>query len=183
MTINRQLLPANNSIDQDEIATPSLITPLHVQDRETSKVAGAPRAWRKMTHLESSYQQERLGAKDSGIARDRFDAGNQYTKLWDCAQSAGRDSTASFDAGGYGGSGLPLTEAQASAIQRLVRIEMHLGRNDRAIIRGVCAFGDSPLQAMQRASLSHDVRVSARLCEALDALLDAMERTAKSKKR
>lgn len=174
-------IPANDY--GDETQTPSIITPLHVQDVETSKVAGAPRAWRRMQQLEAAYKQERLGAVDSNVARDRYAAGSLYTKLWDCAQSAGRDSTQNFGSGGYGGSGLPLTEAQRSAIRRLVAIEMHLGQRDRTIIRAVCALGYSPAEAMDQAKLGKDTRVTPRMCEALDALADAVDRTQKSRPR
>lgn len=169
---------------EEEIASPVLITPLHVQDRTLSKVAGSPQGWRKMSVIEHAYEHERLGAKDSNGARDRLSAATFFTKIWDCAQKAGRDSTASLNAGGYGGSGLPLTEAQQSAIRRLVAIEMHLGRNDRMIVRGVCAWGYTLNEAVHDlAKLQRDTRVSGRVCEALDALADAIERTAKSARR
>lgn len=180
-------MPANarNAVQapaDDCIQTPSRITPLHVCDRETSKVAGAPRAWRKLTELEDAYRLDRLGPQDSNDARSRLCAGATYTKLWDAAQSPGRDSTAAFDFVG-GGQGLPLTEAQRAAISRLVAIEMHLGQRDRTIIRAVCGTGHTPAQAMVLACLPKDTRTSARLCEALDALADAVDRTAKSKRR
>ena len=175
----REAAPIEND---DEIQGPVLVTPLHVQDRETSKVAGAPRAWRKLTQLQYAYKHERLGAIGSKDALRRLDAGETFNHLWNCAQSAGRDSTAGFDAGGCMGCGIPVGEAQARAIQRLVRIEMRLGGNDRTIVRSVCALGYTPAEAMVRAKLGNDTRVTARLCEALDCLADACERTAKSKR-
>jgi len=165
----------------DEIQAPSVITELHVQDRETSKVAGAPRAWRKLTHLEAAYQQERLGARDSAEARSRFVAGSEYTRLWDTAQSAGRDSTAAFDSGRCMGSGLPLTLAQTDAIRRLVSIDLHLGLRDRAIMRAL-ATGHSFAEAIGFAKLCKDTRVTARICESLDAVSDALDRTEKRKR-
>lgn len=175
--------PLSAEDDQtDEVQSPSLITELHVQDRETSKVAGAPRAWRKMQQLEAAYLQERLGARDGKDARRRLEAGSAFTRLWDTAQSAGRDSTAAFDFAG-GGQGLPITEAQQAAIRHLVAIEMHLGQRDRTIIRAVCAWGHSPAEAIVLAKLESDTRVTARFCEALDALADALDRTAKSVRR
>lgn len=173
---------AKDYIECDAIEAPVLITPLHVQDRETSKVAGAPKGWRKLEPLEAAYAQDRLGPKDSNAARDRYDAGRMFTRLWDASQSAGRDSTQAFDFCG-GGQGVPLTLAQQSAIRRLVAIELHLGVRDRTIIRGVCAYGHNPSEAMELAKLGRDTRVTPRLCEALDALCDAIERTAKSGKR
>lgn len=175
----QKLKVADMEIPAEEIATPSRITPLHVQDRETSKVAGSPRAWRKMQQLEAAYLQERLGARDSNDARNRYAAGNQYTVLWDCAQSAGRDSTAAFDFAGCRGSGGSLGEAQRAALARLVRIEMHLGARDKIIVRAVCALGHSLSEAIALANLGKDVRVSSRVCEALDALADAIDRTAR----
>lgn len=179
MTTPRKGSPAPANDDHEIVQTPSRITPLHVLDRETSKVAGAPRAWRKMPMLEAAYTQSRLGDKDSHDARKRYNAGTLYTELWDLSQKAGRDSTASFDGRGGMGSGGPLGEAQAAAIQRLVATEMHLGQNDRTIVRAVCAFGYSPIEAMAQACLCKDTRVSARLCEAMDALADALDRTEK----
>lgn len=174
----------DNARQEDEVLAPILLTPLHVQDRTLSKVAGSPQGWRKMSIIEHAYQHERLGEKDSNAARDRLSAAVFFTKIWDCAQKAGRDSTASLNAGGYGGSGAPLSEAQQSAIRRLVAIEMHLGRNDRMIVRGVCAWGYTLNEAVHDlAKLQRDTRVSGRVCEALDALADAIERTAKSAKR
>lgn len=174
-------VPANVANCDEEIQTPSRITELHVQDRETSTVAGAPRAWRKRSQLENAFELERLGPKDSGAALQRLSAGMSFTQLWDTAQSAGRDSTAALDGAG-GGGGTPLPERVRGAIQRLVQVELHLGRNDRTIIRSVCAYGFTPVEAMARCGLSNETRVTARLCEALDALVDAFERTAKSKR-
>jgi hypothetical protein len=67
--------------------------------------------------------------------------------------------------------------AQQSALGRLVAIHKHLGERDRIIVESVCAFGYSPSEAIGFAKLGKDTRVSARLCEALDALADAIERT------
>lgn len=179
---NAQPEPAND--DQiDAIQLPSLITQLHVQERVLSKVAGSPLGWKKLTQLEQAYRQERLGAKDSKEARQRRAAGEEFTLLWDCAQSAGRDSTAVFDVGRCMGSGTPLSERQRDAISRLVQIEMHLGQRDRTIIRAFCAMGHSPAEAIALARLPNDTRVTARLCEALDALVDAIERTEKRGRR
>lgn len=176
-------MPAKNQqIADDSIQTPSRITPLHVCDRETSKVAGAPRAWRKLTEVEDAFRLDRLGDQDSNEARARLSAGLTYAKLWDCAQGRGQDSTQAFDFVG-GGQGIPLSEAQRAAIQRMVAIEMHLGERDRTIIRAVCGTGHTPAQAIALARLRSDTRVSARLCEALDALADAIDRTAKSRRR
>ncbi len=165
-----------------EIQTPSIITPLHVQDRETSKVAGAPKAWRKLTQIEIAFRQDRFGPQSSKDARDRLGSGQFYTKMWDTAQRAGKDSTEAFEFLS-GGQGLPITEAQQGAIRRLVAIELHLGQRDRTIIRAVCGSGHTPAEAMNAAKLPADTRVTARLCEALDALTDAIERTAKSRPR
>lgn len=177
----RKAVPADTT-PEEEIQTPSLITPLHRLNRETSTVAGAPRAWRKLTQIEHAYELDRLGPQDSGEARDRKSAGMTFQSLWDTAQAAGKDSTLQMDGGG-GGTGAPLGERQRDAIQRLVQIEMHLGLRDRTIIRAVCAYGHSPKEAMAQAKMPSDTRVTARFCEALDALLDAIERTEKRGRR
>lgn len=169
--------------DDESIQAPARLTELHVQERETSKVAGAPRAWSKLTPIELAYRQGRLGDLDSKDARSRLGAGCQYADLWARAQKAGRDCTAGFDVGRVMGSGVPLTEAQSAALARLVRVEMHLGPKDRMVIRAVCAWGHSPVEAMAMAKMPTDTRVSARLCESMDALADALDRTAKSRRR
>lgn len=167
--------------DWDDIQAPAIITPLHAQDRELSKVAGSPRAWRRMSQLEAAYMQERLGARDSNEARDRLQAGLVFTRIFDASQRGSRDSTEAF-AGESGGQRVAYTEAQGAALARLARIEAHLGERDKIICRAVLAFGHSPAQAMALARLGKDTRVSARFCEALDALADALERTAKSRR-
>src|SRR4051812_1261217 len=97
-------MPPKNTKQQEEapgleeIQEPAVITPLHVQTRNLSTAAGAPRAWRKMSQLEACYRQERLGTLRSKEAIDRLNAGVQYTKLWDLSHKGSRDSTAGFDA-------------------------------------------------------------------------------------
>lgn len=165
----------------EEIQGPAIITPLHIQTRETSTVAGAPRAWRKMSQLEACYRQERLGTLRSKEAIDRLNSGIQYTKLWDLSHKGSRDSTAGFDAAGGMGSGLPLTETQAEANRRLAAIDGHLGRKDLTILRSVLGRGNTPAEAIALAGISKEQRVTPRFCEALDALQDALDRTAKSR--
>jgi hypothetical protein len=160
----------------EAIQAPARIGAMHLQDRETSKVAGAPRAWRVSSQLEAAYRNGRLGATSSEDARRRLGAGEQYTRLWDASVSGTRDSTAAFDFCG-GGLGVPLNEAQRAAIRRLVAIEMHLGYRDRTIVRAICAYGHTPSEAIALAKLPEDTRTSARVCESLDALVDAIERT------
>jgi len=166
----------------DEIQGPAIVTPLHAQDRATSKVAGAPLAWRKRSQLEVAFQAERLGARDSSAALARLDAGNFYAQLYDASQSPSRDSTEAFDCTGTVHR-MPYGEAQANAVRHLVAIEMRLGERDKIIARSVCWFGYTPAEAIVRARLPRDTRVSARLCESLDALADAIERSSKRLKR
>lgn len=168
--------PAN---DDQPIQGPAVITQLHVQDRETSTVAGAPRAWRRLSQLEHAYHLERLGARDSGEARDRLDAGRTFTTIWDAAYSAGSDSTQAIGSPGVFRK-LPFSERQREALRRLAAIELHLGVRDITILRAVLAHGHSPKEAIALARLCKDTRVTARFCEALDSLADAIERTEKS---
>jgi hypothetical protein len=158
---------------------PAIITNLHRQDRAVSKVAGASRAWRKLSHLQAAYWQERLGPKDSGTARDRLASGNFYTELWDGCQRGSRDSTDRFEIGRQS-QGEAMSEAQRCVLSRLVAIERALGERDRIIVRAVCGMGHSPSDAIALAKVPKDTRVSARLCEALDALGDAIMRTRKN---
>jgi|SRR5215831_3931350 len=183
MSINgaqKRGMPTNAADPLDETQAPAVITDLHVRDRATSKAAGSPLAWRKRSQIQMAFDQERFGARDSQDALRRFDAGTFYTKLYDASQMAWRDSTAGFESTGSGDR-MPYGEAQGIALARLAAIERHLGKNDLTIGRAVCWYGYSPAEAIRRARLPDDTRISARLCECLDALADAIERTAKSK--
>lgn len=166
-----------------EVVAPAVITPLHVQDVETSKVVGSPRAWRKLTVMQQAYRQGRLGPIKSECALARVDAANQYTDWWFSSQRASRDSTALLLAGRCGGKGEPASETVREAQARISAIENHLGRNDRAIVRSVCVMGHTIAEAMVVAGLPKETRVSPRLIEAMDALIDAIERTDRRNRR
>lgn len=161
--------------DDDVVIGPAIVTPLHRQDRPTSKVAGAAVAWRKMSHLDRCYEELRLGPRDSELAHRRYSAGKSYTAMWDASQSPSRDSTAALDGAG-GGSGTPLAERQRTAFQSLALVEAELGIRDRTILRAVLRDGYSPAEAIRLARLCNDVRVTSRWCEALDAVADAIEK-------
>ena len=166
--------PAAQEQDPDQLAGPAIITPLHVQDRHLSKVAGTPRGWRKRTPLEAYYDQGKLeGGNGKYDARTRKEAGTAYTALWDTAQSAGRDSTQAINLSrGTGGAGI--SHSQSDAIRSLIAVESHLGQRDRAIIRSVCGCGDEPHEAIAKISPDYTKATSARFRESLDALADAL---------
>lgn len=165
-------------IDPDEAAVqaPAVITPLHVRDRETSIVAGSPKGWRKWTPLEAAYEQGKLaGGNPRFDAARRFAAGQEYAKLWDTAQSSGRDSTQALNVSRGGGSGLPMTQAQADAVRALVAIESRMGQRDRVIIRMVCGHGHFPSEAVALVSAGYMKATTPRFQEALDALVEAID--------
>jgi hypothetical protein len=155
---------------------PAVITPLHRKDRVISPVTGAPRAYRKLSPLEATYQKGQLGGgADRYLAQDRFDAGMRYAGLFDLAQVSGRDSTQAMNLNGGSSTSLTLPQAQIDAIRELVSVESHLGERDRRIVRMVCGLGEWPSKAVAAVSADYERATVPRFKEALDALIEAFE--------
>jgi hypothetical protein len=155
-----------------------VVTPLHRQDRELTKVAGSPKAWSKWTPHEAAFNQGKLSGGNGYTPEARFMAGQRYAEVWDAAQSAGRDSTQAQNISrGFGGGSI--SQAQSDAIKALVAIDSHMGQRDRIIIRMVCGEGYFPSEAVRLACGDYKDTVSARYREALDALVDAVEEARK----
>lgn len=174
--VSRNLPVASAASAPEVVVGPSKVTELHALDRPTDKRPGAPMAWRKLSHLQAAFEQSRLGPMDSDAAHRRRWAGETYTRLWDTAQSPGRDSTQQMDGAGGTVNGMPVSIRQHEAFQKLFALENALSPNDKTIVRAVCGTGHSPAEAMKLARLNSDTRVSARLCEALDSLANLCEK-------
>lgn len=154
----------------DGVEAPAIITPDHVRDRVISPVAGAAKAWRKLSPLEQAYARGQL-AGGAVSAAQRFEAGQRYAAIFAACESKGRDSTQALNVSrSYGAA--PLGMGQRAAMEKLRAIESAMGTNDAAIVRGVCGEGFTPAEAV-RAACGDGYRDAtlARFREALDCLV------------
>ncbi len=146
----------------------------YVRDRVLEKRAGAKKGWRRRAPLEAAYEKGQLacGSKNHN-ALERFEAGQRYARLFRAAEKTGsRDSTDLEKVNGGAGAG-DLPPGQMRALKMLAAIEARLSDNDRRIVRSVCGFEVRPNVVICAISAMYKDRVSARLCEALDALMGA----------
>lgn len=150
---------------------PARIGEHHVQDRMISPVAGAAKAWRKLSPLEAAHARGQLaGGSNRFSAQQRFEAGQRYARLFLACESSGRDSTQLLNISrSYNGA--PLGESQRGAMEKLRAIHAAMGANDAAIVRLVCGEGCSPAEAVRRVcGDGYRDATLARFREALDGL-------------
>jgi hypothetical protein len=147
-----------------------------VQDRVLEKTAGAKKAWRARAPLVAAYEKGLLsGGSPAHTALERFEAGQNYACLWRVAEITGRDST-DLDRVMGGAAARDVPPRQMWAIRKLARIEEKLPVNDVRIIRAVCGYERKPSEIMREINPDYKDRVSARLCEALDSLVEVGRR-------
>jgi hypothetical protein len=160
-------------IPTDQPESPAVITRAHVRDRVVSPVAGASKAWRKLSPLEAAYAKGQLAGGSARLtAAQRFEAGQRYTAIFAACESQGRDSTQLLNVSrSYGGA--PLGLGQRAAMDRLRAVEAAMGANDTAIVRKVCGEGFTPAEAVRLVCGDYRDTVTARFREALDALAGA----------
>lgn len=154
-------------IDQPE--GPAVPRGDHVRDRIVSPVAGAARAWRKLSPLEAAYARGQL-AGGTHHASERLAAGQRYARLFAASESQGRDSTQLMNISrSYGGT--PLGENQRGALEKLRSLHAAMGANDAMIVRLVCGEGYTPAEAVRRVcGDGYKDATTARFREALDCL-------------
>jgi hypothetical protein len=156
----------------DQTQGPAIVTRDHVRDRIISPVAGAAKAWRKLSPLEASYARGQLAGGNTHIsAAQRFEAGQRYAAIFAACEAQGRDSTQLLNVSrSYGGA--PLGMGQRAAMDKLRSVEAALSPNDAAIVRKVCGEGFTPAESV-RAVCGGDYRDAtlARFREALDGLV------------
>lgn len=163
----------NRVIDQrpNQPQAPAIVARDHVRDRVISPVAGAAKAWRKLSPLEQAYARGQLAGGNPAIsAAQRFEAGQRYAAIFAACESQGRDSTQLLNVSrSYGGA--PLGLGQRAAMDKLRAIESALSPNDAAIVRKVCGEDFTPAESV-RSVCGGDYRDAtlARFREALDGL-------------
>lgn len=155
-------------IDQPE--GPALPRGDHVRDRIVSPVAGAARAWRKLSPLEAAYARGQLAGGKHG-ASERLAAGQRYARIFAASEAQGRDSTQLMNISrSYGGT--PLGESQRGALEKLRALHAAMGGNDAMIVRLVCGEGYTPAEAVRRVcGDGYRDATLARFREALDAVV------------
>lgn len=176
----RKPKPKANPMPQESIAEPALIRPHHVRDRTLSVVAGSPKGYRvRDWPVEIAYEAGRLSTIRDDNAKGRYEAISEYNGWVDIAElRSGRDST-DLDIVS-GGSGLPISQARADAIKKLVATDSRLSDKDRTIIRKLCEGWSLPGAVKLACGEDFRFAVAARVRDALDALSGAMDAARRS---
>tara|TARA_R110000868_G_scaffold187664_4_gene430196 strand:- start:2214 stop:2744 length:531 start_codon:yes stop_codon:yes gene_type:complete len=160
---------------EEQPDSPAIITPCHSQDRIISPVAGAPRAWRRLSPLEKAFAKGQLaGGGHRYTANQRFEAGQNYAQIFLATQTSGRDSTQSLNVSRSTGGGC-MAQTQANAFAMLRTLEASMKCRDRLIIHSVCGEGEVPAEAIRLICGDYRDTIAARFREALDSLVEAFE--------
>jgi hypothetical protein len=151
-----------------DIDGPAKILPTHIRDRNTSRTAGAGKAWRNVDWpIQAAFEAGRL------TGQDRLDAIVTFAGLAATAEiRSTRDST-QLDIV-RGGNGDPISEHRADAIKKHVSIQSLMPPKDRKICN-MLADGHKLHHAIETAcGPDYGRSIAARVTDALDALLHAM---------
>ena len=153
------------------VEAPARIRPHHVRDRTLSVVAGSPKGYRvRDWPVEIAYEAGRLG--DEG--KPRYEAIREYNVWVDIAEiRSGKDSS-DLDIVS-GGGGMPITQARADAVKKLVATDSRMPEKDRTIVRKLCEGHSLPGAVRAACAGDFQFAVAARVRDALDALIGAMD--------
>ncbi len=109
----------------------------------------------------------------------RWLAIRDYDLLIDAAEiRSGRDSTALDIVSG--GGGYPVTQGRSDAIRKLVSTDSFMSEKDRTIVRKLCEGWSLPGAVKEACGDVFRFVVTARVRDALDALVQAMKRAKKT---
>lgn len=152
---------------------PARIRETHVRDRLVDERDREPRGWRNVTWpVEVAYLNKRLN-RAPGDANVRWFAIREYDEIFQLALCrSGRDSTAMDIVSG--GSGFPISEEMQTAIRKLISIDSHMSSKDRQIVRKLCEGFTLPESVKLACGEWFTDTVIARVCDALDALDEAL---------
>jgi len=163
--------------EAEMVDRPAILREDHIRDRPLAPTAGAPKGWRRRDPLEIAFERGQLGGGDPRYtAMRRREAGEFYAELFAAAQTSGRDSTELRPIGARSTRGTPLSQSQAEALGELTALERAMGARDAKIVRMVCGEGYFPSEAVRAVCSDYRHSVPARLREALDALIEAIEK-------
>jgi hypothetical protein len=107
-------------------------------------------------------------------ASDRYVAASRFRAAFETLLRSGRDSSEMIGGGCGGGLSDGFSDSQEYAGRTIARIKTALKAKDYSIIQRLCGEGWSMAEAVKQAVPTHPNAVTARVCEALDELVDAM---------
>ena len=165
---------------------PAVVTADHVQDRTLRIAAGSGLGWRKLTPFEKAHAKGQLVdrwkcpkgddvalKRETGIAVNRFEAGNRFAMAWKMAETS---IPGSSDLNRVRSVGTPgsFVDHAIDAKKFLRAVEASLSPRDYLIIRRICGE-DWPIgQAVASVSLGYGDSTLARFRESLDALIEVL---------
>lgn len=162
------------------IESPARIRQGHVQDRNLSVVAGQAKGW---SNLEESpialafiewglsSRHENYSPKFNGKAR--WEAICAYDEIHHAANPSGRDST-DLDIVS-GGGGFPISESKSDGIKKLIAVKSWMAEKDRVIIQRLVEGWSLAGAVREACGEEFKFSVRARVRDALDALIQALE--------
>lgn len=170
--------------DQDDIQSPAVIGPMHVQDRVLGKGAASKTGWSKLTIYEKEHRLGHLADRsicttpqrtqdEVGRATARYEAAKAFDEGWlvcNASWPSGSDLNRVRVVGCPGS----FVDHQRDVKDYWRRVELHMGVNDWMICRRICGEGYKVAETIARISPSYKFSALARFREALDALIGAM---------
>ena len=114
------------------------------------------------------------------ISDEQFAAGESLRALFELTARSGLDSTLMTPISG-GSADIGVSQSQLDAMRRLFALRERLKRRDWIILEKFCCEGWPMAEAVRAATVCHPSGVLARVCEALDELIEA--RSAMSRQR
>lgn len=162
------------------IETPAKIRPGHVQDRTLSVVAGSALGYRNLegSPIAAAFEEWGLSTRGENWSpkfngKGRWEAICAYDEIHHMANPSGRDSS-DMDIVSGGGS-FPIAEAQADAIKKLIAVKSWIPEKDRIIVERLTEGYSLPGAVRAACNDQFKFSVRARVRDALDALIQAME--------
>jgi hypothetical protein len=148
---------------------------VYVQELVDAASGHAKRLRRIDDHpLTLAYERGRLAWPGVHTASDRYAAANRFREAFETLLRTGRDSSEMIGGGCGGGPRDGFSDTQEYAGRTIARTKAALKPKDYIIVQRLCGEGWSMAEAVKQAVPTHPNAVTARVCEALDELVDAM---------
>lgn len=166
------------SANVEEILGPIIRTSDFVHDRQTSPVAGSPKAWRRRSPLAAAFEDGKLKGGDTRYtAENRFEAGVTFTRLYLTSQAPSKDSTQALNLSRGGASSHSArADAIADSHRCLESVRRGVGGRDWSILVSVLGEGEKAATAVCRAcGAGYENIIMVRFREALDSLIEALD--------
>ena len=178
---------------EDQIDGPAVITSDHLRNRTLSARAGSKKGWSRLTGYEKAHNKGQLMCREASRgahnidqqrhrADERFQAAQSFDRGW-------RNCQVPFPSGTdldrvRGGGGVPgaFADHARDAKEFWRRVQAAMGANDWIICKMVCCDGYSVAEAVTLVSPAYKCTTMARFREALDGLIEGMNRAKASMK-